>query len=191
VEQAAITSILALADLVSIVSVPLGAKKKDRDRLTRLRTPQETLDKTFTENVAFWDAMRGHVREVALATDAHPDERVACRYRTLDGGHLLLRPVAHKPFAAAARVLMERRKSVDEAVRTLAALEMNLAAAPSRGVFWDPVGRRVLLPKERLAINLMLHLVRQEPFPASYELETEYRSILRDEHATLPSPTGS
>jgi DNA sulfur modification protein DndB len=190
-EKVAITSILALADLVPIVSLPLGAKKKDRDKLTRLRPPQETLDKIFSENVAFWEALRAHVGEVAAATNAPPDEEVAGRYRRPDGGHLLFRPVAQKPFAAAVRVLVERGKNVDEAVRVLAALDMNLAAEPWRGVFWDRAARRVLLARQPLAMNLMLHLVGEGPFPASYDLETEYRSTLRDEHATLPTPARS
>jgi DNA sulfur modification protein DndB len=185
-DKAAITSILALAEIAQILWVPANAPKAERDRLTRVRPPQETLDKIYHFQVEFWDAIRKWVPEVSKATDAPPEAGVAGQYRTATGGHLLFRPIGQTAFAQAARVLIDRGQTISSAVATLARLPMSLAAPPWMYVFWDPIKQSILRPKPALTRNLLLHVVGQRPFPSGYDLLQEYRSAVKSELAELP-----
>lgn len=186
-ERVAVTSVLTLSEVVEIISLPAGAKKKERDKLTRLRPAQAELERLFKLQVAFWEALRTGVSEIKIATDAEPGAQAAGQYRRARGGHLLFRPAAQKPFAMAVRVLMDRGRSPKRAVATLARIPMRLGKPPWVHVFWDPIRGKVIQPKPALARNLMLHLVNERPFPDGYDLLGEYRSAVKNDEAALPS----
>jgi len=186
-ERVAVTSILALSEIVQTISLPAAAKRSERELLTRLRPPQDKLDALYTLQVAFWTALRKEVPEIKKATDADADAEAAGGYRTRDGGHMLFRPAGQKAFASAARVLVDRGRTIEKAVATLARLPMQLAAEPWIHVFWDPIRSKVIqLRRPALAHNLMLYLVGEDVYPNGYDLLSEYRSAVKNETAQLP-----
>jgi DNA sulfur modification protein DndB len=192
-EKVAVTTILALAEMVETISLPVKVPKKVKEGMTRFRPAQAKLDELFLLQVTFWDALRRHFAEIKEATDAAPSSGTAGRYRTREGGHLLFRPIAQKAFSAAVRVLMDRAKTknaqqaVKAAVARLSSLPMRLADGAWVYVFWDPIKSTVIQPKPALALNLMLHLIGSDAFPESYDLLGEYRSALKNENAKLPT----
>jgi DNA sulfur modification protein DndB len=181
-----VTTILALYDLVGIIALP---KTKDggreRKKLKVGPAHVEAVQGIYDLARAFWDALRTFVPEILEVTDSNPDDDLASKYRTDDGGHVLFRPVGQKAFASATRIMMDRGTEMSVAVKKLSNTTLSLNSRPWVGVLWNAVGKRVINRNGTLAQNLFLHMVGEQPFPPRYALLKEYRKAVDDLNANL------
>ena len=181
-----ITSILALYDLVEIFSLPgTGNKSSQRKELTSRRPSFYKLARIYRDYTAFWDALQKYIPEIKRVSASSPDDELAGRYRTANGGHVLFRPAGQKAFVRAVRVMIARKMKMEEAVRLLSKTQLQLEKAPWPNVLWNPHSKKMIVSNQLLHQNLFLHMINQDPQPGKYRLLDEFRKSVGDERATL------
>jgi DNA sulfur modification protein DndB len=190
-DHKSLTSILALYDITEIIHIPfLNTKQRRKLKKLKIRRPSaQVLDSIFDEQVRYWSLLEAHIPEYGELFKSKPEEEVAGRYRTEEGGHLMFRPAGQKAFARSVRIMLDRGQSVEKAVEALSSVPMNLNAPPWQYVLWNPSTRKINSKASNLSLESMfLHYVGQEPRRSNYNLLDEYRKMLDDPLAELPSP---
>jgi DNA sulfur modification protein DndB len=187
--QTSLTSILALYDITEIIHVPILDTKRRRakESLKHRRPDDGVLDAIFEQQASYWRLLTKYFPEYEELFDSTPEEKVVAKYRTSDGGHLMFRPLGQKTFARAVRIMMDRGSHMEDAINALSSAPMTLNAPPWEHVLWDPRTNRVnskgsVLLRE----GVFLYYVGQEP-RRSYGLMNEYRKVVADPTAELPS----
>jgi DNA sulfur modification protein DndB len=185
--KTAITTALALYDMVQIMAVPKGSH--DRAKLKIGPADSNKVQEIFEGHRNFWKALRKYIPEIEEVTDSKPQQRLASRYRTEEGGHLLFRPFGQKAFASAVRIMMDRGVSLSSAVHELSRTPLDLRSDPWPGILWNPIANKVIWGNDTLAQNLFLYMVGQELPPKSknspYNIAEEYRKALGDPMADI------
>jgi hypothetical protein len=92
-----------------------------------------------------------------------------------------------KAFAQAARTLVDRGKTLEDAVALLSRTTLDLNICPWPGVLWNSVAHKMINKNSKLACNLFLFMARMPQEPTSYDLLTEYQRALDDSDADLHS----
>ncbi len=175
-ETRCVTTVLALHDLVRIVSLPLRSREK---RKLEIGPPQKTrVEEIYDSTCEFWNLLRSCVPEIKEVSESEPDKAIAAKYRRKDGGHLLFRPVGMKAFAQATRTLMDRGKHPKVAVGMLSRTTLDFSRPPWAGVLWNTVAKRIINKNGKLAHNLFLYMANQPLEPNNYDLLSEYRRAL-------------
>lgn len=183
-----LTSIITLYDLTYILYVPLNSKSASKHgKYLKLRRPaDDVLDDIYKQQTEYWEMLKNYIPEYQELFASSPAEAVAGKYRG-NGGHLMFRPIGQKAFAMAVRVLMDRNWPMENAIRSLSSVSMDLAVPPWRHVLWNPSTARVnskvssLLPE-----SLFLHYVGEPSRKKKYSLLDEYRKTIDDQTAELP-----
>jgi DNA sulfur modification protein DndB len=179
-----ITVIETLYDLVTTLALPIG-DTKSRKKLRDSRQSEDFLDNIYHDHVAFWEALRSHVSDVDEVLGSDPTLELAGRYRTRDGGHILLRPAGQQAFARATRILMDRGFSLETAVAALAETVLSLNEPPWLYVLWNPYMHQMIVRYKELAESLLLFMVGQHPRRQAFNLLGAYRRALDDDTAEL------
>lgn len=188
-DETNLTSILALYDIVTLVHVPVldKIKRKRMGKLKIRRPSDEILNSIYEQQVNYWLLLRRYIPEYDELFSSRPKDKVASKYRTEEGGHLMFRPIGQKAFAKAIRVLMDRRWTMERGIEALAKIPMELSEAPWEHVLWNPGTKRIntkvspLLPE-----NICLYYVGQETSKSSYDLLKAYREAVNNPEARLP-----
>lgn len=185
-DKKSITSILALYDLVEILNLPrTGNMTAQRKGLTSRRPSSDRLTNIYRDYTAFWDVLQKYVPEIKRVSASSPDDELAGRYRTADGGHVLFRPAGQKAFVRAVRVMIDRHIEMGKAVRLLSKTQLQLEKAPWPNVLWNPHSKKMMVSNPLLHQNLFLHMINQAPQPRKYNLLDEFRKSVGNEGATL------
>lgn len=179
-----ITTVIALYDLVRTIALPTGSRERKQ---LELGPPDfQRVEDVYETAVAFWDALKKHNSPIRRVLSSKPENEIAGRFRTERGGHVLFRPVGLQSFAKAARVMIDRGKEIEEAVARLSAIPLHLTDEPWVGILWNDSTKTMILKHARLAVNLFLYMVGEEPNPRTFELLTRYRKALEKPEKELP-----
>jgi DNA sulfur modification protein DndB len=190
-EPLCFTSIQALYEFLDLVLLPELSGKARKD-FKALRPSDEKLGQIGLAAGSVISVMCRNVPALQ-AFMASASAAPASPFRSPKGGNLLFRPAGLLSFGRALQRLMQAGETVEHAVELLARLDFDLGTAPWRGVLWEAGRGRMIDRKgsQELASKLMLHmagcdLARLRLDPSA--LLNEYRSILGQEGAALPSP---
>jgi DNA sulfur modification protein DndB len=182
-ENTAITTVLALYDLVKTIALPrTTAGNLERNRLIIGPPKEDRIKAIYNGHIEFWDTLKKHVPEIKATTSSR---KAAGTYRKSNGGHVLFRPVGQVAFANAVRILMDRNYEMETAVEALSKLPLKLDEPPWRDVLWNPDREVVISGNNVLAQNLFLFMLEHDPLPKNYKLEERYRKALGDNKANL------
>ncbi len=157
-DRRSFTSIVTLYDTLD--TYLQEGSKRSWNRFKRFRPDEETLQSIFDRSKIFWDTYCNVFPELATFSVAPPKEMIAANHRHVDGGHLLFRPVGLQTSAHVVRDLMESlRLSLEEAVRRVSLIPMDLKHDMWRGLYWNDQNRRMITAPEnkRAARRLMFH----------------------------------
>lgn len=182
--QYCITTIQMLYKLVRILAVGSGNKTRERG-LKRSSPSFDIVESMYTDHVAFWEGLRKHVEPMGIALGSNPSERLAGRYRSKLGGHVLFRPVGQEAFAQALRTLLDRAYPLDEGLSALAQIQLSLNEPPWRDVMWDPSQNTMNRTNVDLAASLMLFMIGQPPVSINFDLEEAYQAAAGDQSIPL------
>ena len=174
-EKTCITTVIGLYHLTQFVAPPEIRRTKKKHKIGP-PTP-EALAAIDGAAVAYWDALKKHIPEIRRVCNSKPSEHLAGEYRNADGGNLLFRTVGMKAFARAARTLMDRGETADQAVARLAKVPLELDAKLWRDVLWQPETKTMLTKFTRLAQNVMLHKIGEKAASKNVSATSEYRRI--------------
>jgi DNA sulfur modification protein DndB len=187
-DQISLTSILTLYDITSTIHIPFNDKnqRKAKQKLKILRPTDAVLNQILDEQVTYWNLLQTHIPAYKELFQSHPDQYIAGKYRTTEGGHLMFRPMGQKAFASAVRVLLDRRWMMDEAVEALSFIPMEINEAPWVYTLWNPSLRRINSKVNSMLLeSILLHSVKEIPRKPSYDLLEQYRRVLDDPNADL------
>lgn len=188
--QTSLTSILALYDITEIIHIPfLDTQQRRKMKRLKIRRPNDhVLDSIFEEQTLYWSLLEEHIPEYEELFKSKPEDEIAGKYRTRDGGRLMFRPMGQKTFARAARIMMDRGNTMEDAIIALSSVAMDLNTLPWKHVLWLPNTRRMNSKMSPvLGESIFLYCVGQKPRRKSYDLLNEYRKVLGDLEAELPS----
>lgn len=181
--QTSITTVIALYDLIKTISVGSG---KERKKLEEGPSDEGQVLRIHKIAISFWDALRECVKPIRRVCNSMPHRNLAGRYRSSSGGHILFRPAGLQGFARAARIMVDRGKPLEVAVKKLSVCPMQLEAKPWVGVLWNQTANTMIVKNKKLVLNIFLHMVGEKPAPKTYDLLKQYRKATGLEHARLP-----
>ena len=186
--QHSLTSIMTLYDITVNVSTFPGQTKKD---LQRYRSEPDVIEEFYARNVRFWDALRSSVPEIdaILQSDPATDPVEALGVRHEAGGHVLFRPAGQKAFSKAAQFVMASGSTIEDSVRQVSDIPMQLVDRPWLGTLWDSLAQKMKPQAYRLHYTLFLYMAGEHVDSPKYDLLDEYRKATGDERASLPSVT--
>lgn len=179
-----ITTIRMLYKLLTILSVPYNSSKQ-RTELKQSRPSPETIDEMYSDHVKFWDGLKEHIPEMRECLGSDPALQIAAKHRHAEGGHILFRPAGQEAFARAIRTLLDRKVTIQQAIMALASTELMLNRPPWPHVMWDPSLNSMNRTDQKLATNLLLHMVHEPPTDPKFHLEEAYRTAVGNESAKL------
>jgi DNA sulfur modification protein DndB len=186
------TNIIVLYEVLDLILLDLRGKKKDEFK--RFRPDESKLKSMYSEAENFWNLMiecfsplkqiKGHSKDISIE-----------KYRNRDGGNLLFRPVG---LLSVARAIAESKRtgySLEETIKKIAALHLELTVEPWVGLLWDNIGKKMITRKEnqKLASKLLLYMIGYDmkKFGVQDEdtLKEDYASKLNKpvEEVQLPS----
>ena len=185
-----LTSILTLYDIVHTVFIPeageLTTTQKEELREAKVRRPSDSLiNIVFQDQVNYWQLLQKYFPEYQDVFEAEPDRRLVSKYRHMDGGHLMFRPIGQRSFAFAVRTLRTRGRGLEESVEMLSSLPMDLNDIPWRYILWNPNKRNVNSKASYLvAESIFLGYFNEKP-RKKINLLSEYQKVV-GENAMLP-----
>ena len=169
-------NLTTLVTLYDVVDVVLRDRKWGWEDYKRWRPSEQEVDEFYAKASGFWDDLCVQFEALRELRDSAPDEQVAGRYRSRDGGHLLFRPVG---LMLIGRVVCDLRSiagmSTAKAIEAAGLTPTNLAEVPWTGLLWDNVNGRMLTTKEnqRVARQLLFWSlggdIARHPFNTSEE----------------------
>ena len=188
-----LTTIVTLYDVVDIV---LQNRKRGWSDYKRLRPPESEVDSLYQKANQFWDCLCRLFSPLSELRDSSPEDHVAGRYRSPDGGHLLFRPIG---LLLIVRVAVELRSTMgmsdSSALEAVGNTPTDLSEDPWVGLLWDSTNRRMLTAKEnqKLARRLLYRahggdLARYPHKTTSEALRRELAGILQRNVADVTLP---
>ena len=124
-----ITSIETLYKLIEVLAFPRSDSKR-RNAYKRSRPSPAVIDSMYKGHVSFWESLRVHAKPMNQALGSRPEDSIAGRYRTREGGNMLFRPVGQIAFGRAVRILLDRNVGLDDAVGALSQTVLALDQIP-------------------------------------------------------------
>lgn len=170
-----ITTIVTLLDIVrSAFKAEVSFLK---NRYTGNRPKEENLDSLYDQASQMWLLLKEHCLEMGEVMGSEPAELLASKFRRLDGGHVLFRPIGQQAFSGALGVLRARGISTEDAIAHLCLAPMELSRPPWLHVMWNPITNRMVNSYRVLAEALFLHMVGARPRTTGYDVIGKYREL--------------
>ena len=115
------------------------------NKFKRSRPNEEKLETFASQASHLWDTYCKHFPELQALRESSPGEGIAGKYRHSGGGHLLFRPVGLLASVQVVRHLIDSlRLSVDDAVKRVAQVPMQLDGELWNGLLWNDAGKRMI-----------------------------------------------
>ena len=188
-----LTTIVTVYDVVDIV---LSDGQRGWKDYKRWRPPEPDVEIFYQAASEFWDALCYNFISLQELRDSPPEENVAGKYRSPNGGNLLFRPVG---LMLIGRVVADLRSSADmslaEAIEAVGRTPTNLAEDPWMGLLWDNTNKRMLTTKEnqkvarQLLFNALGGDLTRAPFKTSRKnVREELSGLLNREPESVSLP---
>lgn len=161
----AFTSLVALYQCNEyLIQAYLGMKEKEFKAYKLCRPEESVIENTVDYIRDYWNALI--LYSVALQEYLNIEIDAAANYRNKDGGNVLFRPIGVIEFVKASILLSKRNEiTINEAIRRLNVIPMELSDEVWKGVMWD--GKKII---NRVNLNLikflMLYLESKENLTA-------------------------
>lgn len=164
-----------------------GMKKgKALSKLRFNRPNDEVLDNYRNVAKRFFTAIARAFPPVGELFKAANPGAVTAKYRRVDGGHLLFRPIGIEIVTRLAiEYAVQKNVALSTAVKKLSGLPTSLADQPFVDVLWNPAQRVMVLKGKQLALDLGRHMLSLKVSKAG--LLDRYRAITESDRK-LPSP---
>lgn len=176
-----LTTIRVLYDAMDVHLRDRGAKSWRR--FQTIRPPDDVIDSFYNKSTEFWQLLTEYFPSLQDIGNNKSSEEVAGRYRHDQGGHLLFRPVGLLMVVRVLRRLVDSGTRLNEAVRLISQVPMEISAPPWAELLWDTTNSRMITSPEnqKVAKRLLfysvggdLQILRTDP----EKLKQEYAGIL-------------
>lgn len=169
----------SLTTIVTLYEILNAILRKELRVSKQFRPSDETLKLIYNEAVAFWDLMIKYFKPLKeLVKEKQDITKVIERYRNVNGGSLLFRPVGQ--MAIAKVIEMSRRTGYDmeDTIRRISLLDLELTKEPWIGIIWESTKKVIITKKEnkKLLPSLILYMIEYDL--QKFKIDTE--SLKRD-----------
>ncbi len=189
--QTCLTTIGNLYDLLEILFMKIyviSNKKRLTDRkneLTKMRQPDHILDEHYQHACDYFKRLTDSFLSLREFVNAPDNAAVVKKYRHLDGGSVLFRPIGLKIVTEIISGLVEKYP-LSECFRMISKLPTDLTQTPYNGVIWHPTLKKMIKGKV-LVKNLLLYMLNQ--FPGNVDkLREDYAKALGVEMKEVKLP---
>ena len=189
--QTCLTTIGNLYDLLEILftkAYVLSKKKRineKKDELTKIRQSDEILNQHYANACDYFKRLTDTCIQLKKFTDASDSSTVVKKYRHLNGGSILFRPIGLKILTEIIAVLSEKYP-LSECFRMTSKLPTDLTQAPYNGVIWHPTQKKMIRGKT-LVKNLLLYMLNHLPKDIN-QLREDYAKALEIETNEVQLP---
>jgi len=154
-----LTTIRVLYDAMDVYLRDRGAKSWRR--FQTIRPPDDVIDSFYNKSTEFWQLLTEYFPSLQDIGNNKPSEEVAGRYRHDQGGHLLFRPVGLLMVVRVLRHLVDSETRLNEAVRLISQVPMEISAPPWAELLWDTTNSRMITSPEnqKVAKRLLFYSV--------------------------------
>lgn len=144
-DKVSLTTIINLYDIINIYL------EEDVNKLQfgkRIRPSDGDFDRLYKLVTNLWDQIEKAFAPLGELCTSEPQEEVAGKYRHIDGGSLLFRPIGLKMVITTIVDLCKEGLTLIEALDRLKRVEMNLSKEPWLGLIWNSVLKRMIATGE-------------------------------------------
>ena len=124
----------SITTIVTLLDVVRSAFKGELNRLNKEyggnRPSEFVRDQLYDESVAVWQHLGESCDELADVMGSDPAEERAAQDSSIEGGHMLFRPIGQQTFAGALGLLKSRGIATDRAIAHLCQAPMQLSEPP-------------------------------------------------------------
>lgn len=185
------TNIIVLYEVLDLILLDLRGKKKEEFK--RFRPDENTLKEMYSRAQNFWDLMIEYFAPLREIKASSKDISVK-KYRNRNGGNLLFRPVGLLSVARAVAASSKVNYSIEEAIKRISTLDLELTKEPWLGLLWDSIGNKMITRKEnqKVASSLILYMIGYDMAKLGIKvdkLKKDYASKLNrpEEEVQLPN----
>ena len=142
-DQKSLTSIVTLYDCLD--TYLQDEPKRIWNKFKKSRPDEEKLEELHRKAARLFDTYCEYFPELLEFRNSSSSEQAAAKYRHINGGHLLFRPVGLLASVCVVRGLMDSKNlSVEDAVSQVAQVPMQLDHEMWRGLLWNASLKRMI-----------------------------------------------
>lgn len=192
-DRQSLTSINALYDAVDIHLI--DRSKPKWNKFKRFYPGDEKIEELHQSAIDLWENFCRYFPPLTEVKVNDADAEVAGRYRNVDGGNILFRPIGLLMFVKVVRQLMDHNGlTLEQAVVRVSRVPMELSSEPWAHLIWNPLNRKIITASqnrkaaEKLLFNAVggnLTVLKSSPDILRQELAA-IRNI-EARHILLPS----
>ncbi len=113
-------------------------------KFKQFRPPQQKINEYYQKAVSLWILMAENIPALRYVMQGSADSIDLSDYRHKDGGNLLFRPIGLELIVTVVRDLLNFGMSLEEAIKRISRIPMELNETPWKGLLWDEVNKRML-----------------------------------------------
>ena len=166
--QTCLTTIGNLYDLLDILFTKVYVTSKEerltdkRNELTKIRQSDEILNQHYTNACNYFKGLTDSFLPLKEFADTSDSSAVVKKYRHLNGGNVLFRPIGLKILTEIIAVLVETHPLPD-CFKLISKLPTDLTEIPYNGIIWHPTQKKILTKGKTLVKHLLLYMLNQSP----------------------------
>jgi len=155
-DKISFTSIVTLYDTLDIY-----LREKDWKTFKRFRPSEDRLKDLYEKSNKLWKCLINNFKCLKELEKSSPTDEVSFKYRHRNGGHLLFRPIGLLIFVKALMHLISAGLDLNNAVKKLSKVPMEISEIPWSGLLWDTKNKRMITAGEnqKAAVKLIFYSV--------------------------------
>ena len=179
--QTCLTTIGNLYDLLEILftkiytRAPKDKLRDIKDKLTKMRQPDHILNEHYDNACDYFKRLVDSFLPLKEFANTSDNSKVVKKYRHLDGGSVLFRPIGLKILTEVVAILKEHYLLPD-CFKLISKLPTDLTHAPYNQVIWDP-SQKTIKTSRVLARDVLLYMLNQ-PIKNIDRLHEDYAKAL-------------
>lgn len=177
-----LTSVIGLYEIAGDLYPASSKALPDRNEFQNTRPEAAAIGEVFELNTDYWTSLSKKVPEFKSVFRAKEPQKPG-EFRLPQNNHLLFRPAGQRAFAAALRILTDRKPSLSmtKAMDRLLDLDLWLHHEGWHHILWDPFQDKMLSANRGLAETHLLVSIGEEP--RSKEAAERYQELIEKRKA--------
>ncbi len=178
-DYTSLTTIANLYDILGIIYVKIVGKNRrgERKRITQMRLSDEKLERYYNETCEFFELLTEFFPPLKEFSEADDYASVVKKYRTMNGGNILFRPIGLS-IVTDLLAKLTTKYSLRESFERISKIPLDLAELPYKNVIWRPAKKNIYNKGKILAIDLLLYMLNEEQFIDKEKMIKQYANFL-------------
>ena len=141
-------SLTTIINLYDIINIYLEASVNKLQFGKRKRPSDDDIDRLYMIVSKLWDQLVETFSPFQELCASSPEEKVAGKYRYIDGGSILFRPIGLKMIIITTVDLCNEGLSLADSLDRFKEIEMSLSEEPWSGLIWNSSSKRMIASGE-------------------------------------------